>query len=289
MGIGPSRGPAAGASGAASPGHQPVIHSGLRSSRARAAITARSAQSSSVWGSAAAALPLPGAVPAVRRLSMRPTVPAAPSSRSGGRRSGTASAGTRMIIMSYVRPERVAAAHRPRRLPAPHRVKRDLWCYGTFNECGADMETGSGGRANPGRGGRVKAGTQGRFRRRDLSGALPPGCRGIVPFRRLFTHLLSAARVRGVPGFAVRVLARWVFAGRVLVDGQEPDSPPQRDDTGEFEVSTPDEQVGALNGQGGGDVAATGADPASLPRLIPSSRALRSNTMDRPSWRVATR
>src|ERR1017187_3581550 len=45
----------------------------------------------------AVAPPLPGAAPAARRLSMRPHVPAAPSSRSGGRRSGTAFVWSRAV------------------------------------------------------------------------------------------------------------------------------------------------------------------------------------------------
>src|SRR5215475_12761072 len=127
----------------------------------------------------------------------------------------------------------------------------------SMNDC-AGTETVRGGEAwrqgLPG----AEAGNRAGFWRRDLSGAHPPGCRWVVPFHRVFTHLLPVARVRGGPGFAARVLVRRVFTGRVFVDGQEPDSLPQRDDTGEFEVSTLVEQVGTLNGQGGGEVTATG-------------------------------
>jgi hypothetical protein len=51
----------------------------------------------------------------------------------------------------------------------------------------------------------------------------------------------------GPPGFAGRVLAHQVVAGGVFAGWQEPDALPYWDDTGEFEVSMPDDQVGALN------------------------------------------
>ena len=61
------------------------------------------------------------------------------------------------------------------------------------------------------------------------------------------------------PGFAARVLVRWSSPAGYSSTGKSL-IPLRNDSTGEFEVSTPDEQVGALNGQGGGDVAATGTD-----------------------------
>src|SRR5262252_7424273 len=65
---------------------------------------------------------------------------------------------------------------------------------------------------------------------------------------------------RAISGFASRELAWHVFACWVCVSGQEPESAPQPEDVRKFEVSMPDEQIGTLDGQGGGDVAATGAD-----------------------------
>jgi hypothetical protein len=71
--------------------HQRLIRSGRGSSRARAAITIRSARPASAWGSAAAAPRPPGTAATTRRPSTPPSMPAAPSSQSGGRRSGKAS------------------------------------------------------------------------------------------------------------------------------------------------------------------------------------------------------
>src|SRR5579859_7680459 len=66
--------------------------------------------------------------------------------------------------------------------------------------------------------------------------------------------------VPALGGFACGEFVRYAFAGWVCVDWQEPESPPQDKEPGQFEVRMPDEQVGTLGGHGSGDVAPTGAD-----------------------------
>ena len=85
-------GPAAGASATASPASPADSSSPAWAAAGPGRRAPRDPPSpASAGGSAAAGRPPPGAAPAVRRPSTPPNVPAAPSSRSGGRTSGKAS------------------------------------------------------------------------------------------------------------------------------------------------------------------------------------------------------